>query len=287
MNHGAPRSTAARTAENENEIREFADLKDSARAVMFLACGSPRGWDADRRGGASDLPRFLAASEMGLSLAKDKVAVGGDNQTAGLESPHAINWRHCSCAQACVKSSCTSGRSADGPRNSPTAHTCRPVAIQASERAPSPPKNSKKALVSRALGRDEKGAQDGGDGEEPIGKDGSRASQTEDLSAPWGLMHASPEVDGFIQRWAPRAQTWPGATAEHEPRLNAKQSRWLLVAAFDLEHIPTRAAGSLTKSLLGLFGGAAFHLGAGFGSRKAFLFLLARCCFESGVLVLC
>ena len=65
--------------------------------------------------------------------------------------------------------------------------------------------------------------------------------------APCALLHAWPPADGFMQRCAPFAHSWPGAQAEQEPRLKPKHIRLLPVCGLERAHMPMSPGGSLTS----------------------------------------
>ena len=65
--------------------------------------------------------------------------------------------------------------------------------------------------------------------------------------APCALLQASPFANGFMQRCAPFAQSWPGAQAEQEPKLKPKHMRLLPVCELERAHMPMRPGGSLTS----------------------------------------
>ena len=67
--------------------------------------------------------------------------------------------------------------------------------------------------------------------------------------APCALLHAWPPADGFMQRCAPFAHSWPGAQAEQEPRLKPKHIRLLPVCGLERAHMPISPGGSLTLSV--------------------------------------
>ena len=153
--------------------------------------------------------------------------------------------------------------------------------MQADVNDPAPQKSSRKTRPSRkGCGAESRGS--GGSGDTPW-KPGPCAedSQKVHLRAPWGLLQASPEAVGFMHRCAPLAHSCPGETELQLPRLNPKQSLLLLVALLDTGHIPTRAAGSLTKLFPPPLTGRS---GATVGLSNTFAIFLARVSSWTGLL---